>query len=49
MKFLCDVHLPERLVRYLVSKGYEAVHVRSILDGDRTEDVDISSFADEGD
>lgn len=46
MKFLCDVHIPLKLVRYFISKNIEAIHINNILDKWFTTDEKISSFAD---
>jgi len=47
MKILCDVHLPKRLVSFLIKEGIEAIHGSSILDGWTTKDHDFSIYADE--
>lgn len=49
MKFLCDVHIPFKLVRWLISEGFEAIHINSILDSWHTEDSKIRKFSDEND
>ena len=49
MKFLCDVHISFKVVRFLESRGFSAVHVNNILEGDSTSDQAISKFADEND
>ena len=49
MKYLCDVHIPYRLVNYLKSQGREAIHVNSILDKWHTKDSAITKFADKND
>ncbi len=46
MKFLCDVHIPLKLVKTLNNKGFEALHMKNILNGIYTKDEDISEFAD---
>jgi predicted nuclease of predicted toxin-antitoxin system len=46
MKFLCDVHISFKLVKYLEKKGFECIHVNNILDKWFTKDSDISKFAD---
>ncbi|SDC53865.1 Predicted nuclease, contains PIN domain, potential toxin-antitoxin system component [Algoriphagus faecimaris] len=48
MKFLCDVHIPFKLVSFFQDLGYESVHVNSILEGSSTKDSEIAKFADEG-
>lgn len=47
MKILCDVHLPYRLVNFLISKGIEAIHANQILNKWHTADADLSRYADE--
>lgn len=47
MKFLCDVHISYKVVSYLRSKGFEAVHVNDILDRWHTKDDAICQYADE--
>ncbi len=49
MRFICDVHLPIRLSKFLVAQGAESVHVNQILDGSSTADVSICHYADEND
>jgi len=49
MKFLCNVHIPLKLVTYLNSFGFEAIHVNMILNKWFTSDNDINKFADEND
>lgn len=49
MKFLCDVHISYKLVNFLNSQGYLAIHVNSILEGSETKDSAISDYADEHD
>jgi len=49
MKFLLDVHLPMSLKFFLIWKGFEAIHVKDILDGIHTSDKEISKYADEND
>jgi predicted nuclease of predicted toxin-antitoxin system len=46
MKFLCDVHISYKLVNFLNSQGYLAIHVNSILEGLETKDSAISDYAD---
>ncbi|MFC3417437.1 DUF5615 family PIN-like protein [Algoriphagus hitonicola] len=48
MKFLCDVHIPFKLVSFFQDLGYESVHVNSILEGSSTKYSEIAKFADEG-
>ncbi len=47
MKFLCDVHISYKLVSFLSSCGFEAIHVNTILDKWRTKDSDICKYADD--
>jgi predicted nuclease of predicted toxin-antitoxin system len=49
MKFLLDVHIPRALKFFLDWKGFEAIHVKDILNGVNTKDKDISIFADTND
>ena len=49
MKFLLDVHIPVALKFFLVWKGFEAIHVKDILNGVHTKDKEISKFADAND
>lgn len=46
MKFLCDVHIPLKLVRYLSAQGYEALHVNQLPNKWFTSDREICQFAD---
>ncbi len=47
MRFLCDVHIAIKIVKWLQSKKFEATHVNSILKGSSTSDNEIRKFADE--
>ena len=47
MKALCDVHLPKKLVAFLLEQGIEAVHGSDILNGFKTNDIDFCRYADE--
>jgi predicted nuclease of predicted toxin-antitoxin system len=49
MKFLCDVHISYKIVRYLQMAGYETTHINEILAKWYTEDRDICSYADKHD
>ena len=49
MKFLCDVHISYKVVKYLGSIGFEAIHVNEILNKWFTHDKDICNFADKKD
>jgi predicted nuclease of predicted toxin-antitoxin system len=46
MKFLCDVHISYKLVKFIQLAGYEAIHVNEILDKWNTKDSDICAYAD---
>ena len=47
MKFLCDVHISYRLVRFLNRQGFEATHVNQLPDRWFTTDNFINQYADE--
>jgi len=49
MKFLCDVHISFKLVAYLKSLGFDAIHVNEILNKSETKDSEICKYADEAD
>ncbi len=38
-RILCDVHISFKVVKFFESKGYEAVHVNTILDSYYTKDL----------
>ncbi len=46
MKILCDVHITYKVVKLLIDKGIEAVHINQILDKWFTKDHEISYYAD---
>lgn len=46
MKFLCDVHISYKIIKHLVSLGFEAIHINEILDGSKTKDQEICKYAD---
>ncbi len=46
MRFLCDVHISYKFVKYLVSLGFEVTHVNKILDKWFTKDKEICDYAD---
>lgn len=46
MKFLCDVHISYKIVKFLSELGYETIHVNTILDKWYTKDKDICKYAD---
>lgn len=41
MNFLVDEQLPESLCRFLLSKGFDAVHVNTLRSGQKMPDMDI--------
>ena len=45
MDFICDVHIPYRLVKFLIDTGHRATHVNFILEGSKTKDTEIARFA----
>jgi len=49
MDFLCDVHIPYKLVSFLVKKGHHAIHINDVLSGSCTKDIEIAKFADSDD
>ena len=49
MKFLCDVHISYKIVRYLRASGFETTHINEILNKWYTKDGDICTYADEND
>ena len=46
MKFICDVHISIKLVKFLISKNYNCVHVNTILDKWFTKDNAIAKYKD---
>jgi len=46
MRFLCDVHIPYRPVKYLGERGADATQVNRILDQWYTKDQDIARYVD---
>lgn len=46
MKFICDVHLPYKLVHFLNNQQHEAVHVNSLENKWFTDDDTISHYED---
>ena len=48
-KFLCDVHIPIKLCKFLVQQGYQATHVNHILGKSSTPDTLIAQYADRND
>lgn len=49
MKFLCDVHISFKLVKFLSNSGFEAFHVNSLENKWHTKDSEICQFADKND
>ena len=47
MKFLCDVHISIKLVKFLISKNHECIHVNTILEKWYTKDSTIANYADQ--
>jgi len=48
-KFVCDVHLPIKVCKFLISQGHEAIHVNQILTGSSTPDTLVTQYADKND
>jgi predicted nuclease of predicted toxin-antitoxin system len=46
MKFLCDVHISIKLAQHLNNKGFECIHVNTVLDKWFTSDSNIAKFSD---
>jgi len=46
MKFLCDVHISYKIANYLISLGFETIHVNTILQKWNTTDSEICKYAD---
>ena len=49
MKFLCDVHIPIKLSKFIDENGFTSIHVNNILERWNTKDEDIMKYADEND
>ena len=49
MKFLCDVHISYKVVKFFSEAGYETIHVNQILESWKTKDKDICEYADKND
>ncbi len=47
MKFLCDVHISIKLVKFLISKNHDCIHVNNILNNWYTKDEDIAKYVDQ--
>ena len=46
MKFLCDIHISYKIVKHLISLGFDAIHVSDILNKSETKDSAICEYAD---
>jgi predicted nuclease of predicted toxin-antitoxin system len=46
MKFLCDVHISIKLAKHINNKGFECIHINTILDKWFTSDRNIAKFSD---
>lgn len=46
MKFLCDVHISIKLAKHLNNKGFECIHINTILDKWFTADSTIAKYSD---
>lgn len=49
MKFLCDVHISIKLAKHLNNKGFECIHINTVLDKWFTSDIAISKYSDSND
>lgn len=49
MKFICDVHMPIRLSKFLAIHGTESIHVNQLVAGSSTPDAVICEYADKND
>ena len=49
MKFLCDVHIPLQLVKYLLSKNHTATHVNQLPNKWFSSDTEIAYYVDNND
>ncbi len=47
MKFLIDAQLPRRMVGWIASAGYDAVHTLDLPAGNRTNDTEVIKCADQ--
>jgi predicted nuclease of predicted toxin-antitoxin system len=48
MNFVCDVHIPLKLVTLLKNSGFTAIHVNQLPNKWNTSDTEICKFADQG-
>jgi predicted nuclease of predicted toxin-antitoxin system len=46
MKFICDVHISYKLVKFLTTNGFDALHVNVLENKWHTKDNEICRFAD---
>jgi predicted nuclease of predicted toxin-antitoxin system len=49
MKFICDAHISYKLKNFLDSQGHFVIHVNEVLDGSKTNDIELCVFADAND
>lgn len=49
MNFICDVHIPIRLSKFLASHATKSIYVNQVLNGSFTADAQISQYADQND
>lgn len=49
MRFLCDVHIPFKLVNFLGDQGFETKHVNDLPNKWLTTDKEISEYCDKND
>lgn len=49
MKFLCDVHITYRLIKFFESQNIEAKHVNDLPKRWNTPDQELTKYADEND
>lgn len=47
MKFIIDAHLPRAICANFIEWGHEAIHTSDLILGNKTDDQDITKFADE--
>lgn len=46
MRFICDVHIPIKLSKFLIAQGAESWHMNQLLNGSETADTAICEYAD---
>ncbi len=49
MRFICDVHIPIKLSKFLIAQGAESWHMNQLLNGSETADTAICEYADTND